>query len=765
MSQPILAFRAPYQPTPHQLSSLLVLLLLVITSQAAAAASLTWSGFVSDEWTNPLNWVPNRVPTSADDVLIPGTYTPGNPLSTSTFPGTIPTPNQPVVRVTGQVSNSLTMSTGASLTLAPNGRLTVAADFTSTSSVISGNGGALIVGGNFTNTTGTIINGASTITLGGSFSNTGTVTGTGGTFTVGGSFRNAAAATLTLNSGSTLNLGGNFTNSGGTVGGSGTGQLALTGSIVQTIGGTLSTFPNLTVGAASAVTTGPVSILSTGGVVLNGNLAIGTNQAFTLLSDANGTAYVVNNGAAMASGRATVQRYIAPSLNAGPGYRHYSTPVSGNTVDDFSTTSYTPVINSSYNTSATPPSVTPFPNIFIYDQARLSLTNTSPEFDKGFQSPTALSDRLTPTSGYTVNIPASALVDFTGTLNSGNYARSGLMRGPQATAGWQLLGNPYPSAIDYDIVRANSSGIEAALYVFKSNGQYTGSYTSYVNGQSTNTATNVLPIAQGFFVRVAPGQMGSVTFTNSSRLNTASNTPFQRTAADTRPRLTLALGNTTLRTQTVVYFETGATAAFDPSFDAHYLPATNGLTLGTETSTSELLSINGQSALTGAKVVLPLQLASQTAGSYVLAADELANLPTGYHAYLRDALTGSYTDLATTPSINLTLAPTDAPTGRYSLVFSTATPLATTSAALAQLASLYPNPAHGTTVLLLPTALRAGQAVPVEIVNALGQVIRRAAYPATTEELTLPLDGLAAGLYTVQAHTAAGTISRRLTVE
>jgi hypothetical protein len=787
MFQPLLTFQAPHQPVLHWLRSLLVLLMIVITAQTTTAASLTWSGFVSDEWTNPLNWVPNRVPTSADDVLIPGTYTPGNPLITSTFPGTTPTPNQPVVRVNGQAVNSISLNTVAVLTLNTNGSLNIATDIVNNGGTLNSRGGSLIVsgsltttnaafnstsgnvtvGGSFTNTASTVSSTGGNLIIGGSLTNTGgTITGNGGTFTVGGSFSNAtAAATLMLNSGSTLNLGGNFTNSGGTVGGNGTGRLALTGNVVQSIGGTISTFPNLTVGTASATTMGPVSILSTGGVVLNGSLAIGTNQAFTLLSDANGTAYVVNNNSALATGRATVQRYIAPTLNAGPGYRHYSTPVGGNTVDDFRTTSYTPVVNSSYNISATPPSVTPFPNIFTYDQARLSLTNTSPEFDKGFQSPTALSDRLTPTSGYTVNIPASALVDFTGTLNSGNYARSGLRRGPQATAGWQLLGNPYPSAIDYDIVRANSSGIEAALYVFKSNGQYTGSYTSYVNGQSTNTATNVLPIAQGFFVRVAPGQMGSVTFTNSSRLNTASNTPFQRTAADTRPRLTLALGNTTLRTQTVVYFETGATAAFDPSFDAHYLPATNGLTLATETSTSELLSINGQSALTGAKVVLPLQLASQTAGSYVLAADELANLPTGYHAYLRDALTGSYTDLATTPSVNLTLAPTDAPTGRYALVFSTATPLATTSAALAQLASLYPNPAHGTTVLLLPTALRAGQAVPVEIVNALGQVIRRAAYPAATEELTLPLDGLAAGLYTVQAHTAAGTISRRLTVE
>ncbi|RZK30566.1 MAG: hypothetical protein EOO63_06415, partial [Hymenobacter sp.] len=375
MSQPLPTFQAPHQPAPHWLRSLLVLLLIVITAQTTTAASLTWSGFVSDEWTNPLNWVPNRVPTSADDVLIPGTYTPGTPLSTSTFPGTTPTPNQPMVRIAGQTANAIAMNTVAVLTLATNGSLNVATDIVNNGGTLNSRGGTLTVSGNlttsngafnstggnvtvsgsFTNTTSTVSSTGGNLVIGGSLTNTGgTITGSGGTFTVGGSFSNAtAAATFVLNSGSTLNLGGNFTNSGGTVGGSGTGRLALTGSVVQTVGGTLSTFPNLTVGSASATTTGPVSILATGGVVLNGRLAIGTNQAFTLLSDANGTAYVANNSGSVATGRATVQRYIAPNLNAGPGYRHYSTPVSGNTVDDFSTTSYTPVVNSSYNNSAT----------------------------------------------------------------------------------------------------------------------------------------------------------------------------------------------------------------------------------------------------------------------------------------------------------------------------------------------------------------------------------------------------------------------------
>jgi hypothetical protein len=649
---------------------------------AAITAPLIWSGFVSDEWNNAGNWVPQRVPTSADDVFIPGTYTPGPTLLASTFPGTTPTPNQPTVR-SGQQANSVALNTGA---------------------------------------------------------------------------------TLTLVTGGTLNVFGDFSNTGGAVAGGGTGLVALVGSRAQSVGGSaLSTFPNLSVGTATASITGPAGIQATGGLVLNGNLSIASGQPFTLNSNASGTAYIVNNGGAAVTGAATVQRYITPNLNTGPGYRHYSTPVSGNTVADFITTGFAPTVNAAYNSSATPPTTVPFPTVYSYDQGRLGLTNTSPEFDKGFLSPGSLADPLSVGLGYTVNIPGTELVDFVGTPNTGSYARTGLARGPQALAGYHLLGNPYPGAIDYNVVQANAVGIENALYVYKSNGQYTGTYTSYVNGTSANTGTNILPVAQGFFVRVAAGQTGAVTFTNAARLNAPDNTLFQRTTADPRPRLALTLRNATAANQTVMYFEQGATAGFDAGFDAHYLPATHGLDLATDLG-AEALSINGQPALAGTTTV-PLHLHAPVAGPYTLAVDELLNLPAGYRAYLRDALTGTYTDLATTPSLSLTLAPTDAPTGRYAVVFGPAQPLAAAPAATAQLVSLYPNPAHGTASLLLPQALRQGAATPVAVVDNLGRTVLTRTLSATADTLELPLGGLAPGIYSVQASTSAGVVAKRLVVE
>ena len=498
-----------------------------------------------------------------------------------------------------------------------------------------------------------------------------------------------------------------------------------------------------------------------------GNLNTG-GQMLTLLSSASSTALVDNRGGVV-TGTATVQRYIDPSRNGGPGYRHYSAPVTNTTVSDLTTAGFTPVVNPNYNTLGN--TVRPFPNVFDYDETRVTTSgNPAPQdFDKGFRSPTSTSDPLEVTRGYTVNISAAALVDFVGTLNNGALTAGGLTRGSQAESGYHLRGNPYPSPLDWNLMRANGrlTNVEDALYVFKSSGQYTGSYASYINGVGANGGTNVLPLAQGFFVRTVAGQVGTLTFTNAERLTSPDNTPFQRSTADARPQLTLALSTATARIQAAVYFEQGATAGFDKSFDAHALPSANGLTLASEAATAEALAINGLPVLTGADVLVPLRVSGASAGTYTLAVDKLANLPGAYHAYLRDALTGTYTDLATTPSVSLTLAANAAAGGRYAVLFTPQSRvLATAPAALARLASVYPNPAHGTATLLLPLALRGNQATAVTVVDNLGRtVLTRTLAAGAAETLELPLANLASGVYSVLAHTASGLVAKRLVVQ
>jgi hypothetical protein len=578
----------------------------------------------------------------------------------------------------------------------------------------------------------------------------------------------STGAVLTLANGGTLTTGGSFTNNGGSVAGGGTGTLVL-GGTAPVIGGTsLSAFPNLTANSAAS-TAAPVAVQRA--LTLNNTLTIGTGQGFTLLSSASGTAYVVNNGSAVLSGTATVQRAIDGSLNNGAGYRHYSSPVAGSTVADLATAGFAPTVNAGYNTSATPATVTPFPTVYGYDQSRLATANNNnlSFFDKGWFSPAALTDPLTVGKGYTVNIGASEVVDFVGTLNNGDVTQT-LSRTSTFpfNAGWQLVGNPYPAPLDYSaIIPFDRAGLDAAIYVYQSTGQYVGQYRSYANGVGGNP---VLPVGQGFFVRVAQSQTsGSLTFRNSQRLTTADGTTFQRPTADLRPQVQLALqGSTGPADAFYAYAESSATAAFDSQYDAAKLPNPNGLNLAGAAASGEAVAIDGRPAFTAA-TVLPLTVGVPAAGTYSLRAAALSNLPTGLDAYLADDLTGQTLKLSagTSYSFSATAAQAGAPiTGRFRLYFRPNAPLATAPSFSADVVGVYPNPAHERFTVTLP-GLSQATTVQAELLNNLGQVVRRqsAALPTSGTQFTLEASDLATGVYTLRLQAGTSTLAKRIVIQ
>jgi hypothetical protein len=523
----------------------------------------------------------------------------------------------------------------------------------------------------------------------------------------------------------------------------------------------------VTLATATSVTQ-VVTVGAAGNLVLNGN-------ALTLLSTSAGTALAVNAGTGIVSGNtAVVQRYIDGSLNSGRGYRHYSVPVTGTTLADFTTSGFTPVLNPAYNSSPTPATVTPFPTLYVYNQSALATrTNNLSAFDKGWLSPSSLSDGATPGLGYCLNISAGQVVDLVGQLYN-TPLTVGMSRTTGATAaqgGWALLGNPYPAPLDLSLVQAaDRVNLDAAIYVVQSTGPYAGGYRAYVNGVSTS-ATNspLLALGQGFFARVRAGQTtGSFTFRNTQRVTSyASQAAFQRTAADPRPAVRLELAGAGLADGWVAYVESGATPAFDSQLDAGKLPNSTGLNLSSVAG-AENLAIDGRAAFTAA-TVLPLAVGVPAAGTYTLAATALNNLPAGLDAYLRDAQTGQVSKLSVGTSYAFSATAVEAQAllvGRFTLQFSAASPLATTAAFTAAEVTVYPNPAHGSFAVAVPAVAGASQ-VQAELRSALGQVVRTqaAALPAAGARLTVATEGLAAGVYVLRLTAGPSTITKRVVIQ
>ena len=497
-------------------------------------------------------------------------------------------------------------------------------------------------------------------------------------------------------------------------------------------------------------------------------------QALTLLSGPGGTA-LATPGAGIVSSNLTAQRYLDPSVNPGLGYRHLTVPFDNASLASVSAPAFTPVLNQAYNTSPRPDLVTPFPNVFAYDQTRAT---TSPatsysEFDKGWvvpQFPVVASPVSSSRGfGYTINLTAGQTVALTGSLSGNNAPFSvTLPAAATPTAGWHLVGNPFLSGLNWDAVPV-PAGMSSSMYIFVSTAQYAGNYRTYVNGVGGVGAT--IPLGQAFFVRSLSSAPVTLTFPLTARITdfaAANVQTVQRTAADTRPqlRLTLAPAATPAAAdEAYLYQEAGATAAPDAAFDAVKLPNPSGLNLAT-VANGEPLAINGL-PVTGAPATVPLAVGVPAPGAYVLTAEQLANYAPGALT-LTDALTGTRTPLAAGTRYAFTLAGATAP-GRFTLELSAAGVLATSAAqALAAGLQVYPNPASGSFQVRLP--LPAGAAAPAvaELTNALGQTVRRLTLTAPAGQplgAEVSVRGLAPGVYQLHLTVAGTALVRRVVVE
>ncbi|WP_345120176.1 LamG-like jellyroll fold domain-containing protein [Hymenobacter antarcticus] len=699
---------------------------------------------------------PFTAPTDdfAATVTVPATATTG-PVSTAS--ATLTTFTGPAFAVV----TDLVVSTGTQLSPTP---IPAGTYFSIT---VTGTGNAVLAGN-------VSVTSSFTVQPGGGLSDGCSIISGAGSFTLGaGSILGICNAAGITSSGATGSVQVTGTRSFSTAANYGYNTAALV-----TGNGLPATVSSLAINTAGNVTlSNPVAVTAAVGVGGAGNLLLNGN-GLTLLSSAAGTALARNSSTGVVVGTATVQRFIS-SANTGLGYRHYSAPVSGSTVSDLTTAGFTPEISQgdAYNASATPGTVSPFPTVFAYDQSRVTLANTYTPFDRGFVVPSASNPQidltLTVGRGYAVNIAGTRLVDFVGTLNTGpvtrTLARNAAGSVNESEAGWQLVGNPYPAPLDYSLVApADRAGLDGAMYVFESASQFNGTYRSYVNGLPA--ANRFVGTAQGFFVRVSSGQnAGTLTFRNGQRVTDATlQVPFRRDAADARPLVQLDLrGATGAADAFYAYAETGATPAFDAAFDARKLPNTTGLNLASLASTGEALSIDGRPAFTAA-TVLPLTVGVPAAGTYTLTAAALTNLPAGLDAFLTDAATGQTINLSQQPTYAFSVSPTQAAllTSRFTLAFAARSVLATAQALTAANVTLYPNPAHEQFTVLVP-AVAGATAVQAELLNALGQVVRRQSAPlaATGARFAVQTAGLAAGVYTLRLHAGGATLAKRVIVQ
>ena len=498
---------------------------------------------------------------------------------------------------------------------APTGTNTISGDFAYTSGTFTHNNGTVTFDGStqalsgaapFNNLT---ISGSETKTAGSNLTIAGNLSVSAGTLDLDSytANRGTSGGTMTVSNGATLKMGGTGTipanysthsigststieydGSTQTVGSLNSsqdyGHLTISGSGTKTlaanttVGGTLTcnSGTNLTVDAGEELT-------------VDGTITVNGSESLILKSNSSGsTASLLDGGTYSGSGSVKFERYFTEDK------WHYFTPVIQNTSS-----------NSFWNAA-----------MYKYNAAESSWDPIGPGVTL---------DKMT---GYDVYYQDNTTVTTSGTPYTGSHS----INLDITSNGYNFVGNPYLSAIDWDAGSGwTKSDVDNAIYVWDPT---SAAISSYVNSIGTNGGSKYIPPSQGFFVTVANGGPYSLASNNNVRVH---NSVSFRNEDSPDNTLKLSLADDVSSDETAIYFADHATPLFDGQYDAYKMDEGNPArtTIYSKTSDGEDLSINGLPALHHDRSI-PVYLASGSAGHKVLSVSGLESFDADVDIFLED---------------------------------------------------------------------------------------------------------------------------------
>lgn len=374
------------------------------------------------------------------------------------------------------------------------------------------------------------------------------------------------------------------------------GTVVFSGTTAQAINGT-TYFNHLTINNAAGVTLN-ASTTSYGYVILNaGVFATGNYMNVSLNSGA-----IAGTGSGSTTGNLRFFKTVW-----GNKYHYISSPITGRTANDWND-------NVPIGSGASS-------KLYTYDETSVDsnkLVGWTPVVGTG----TAIQDM----KGYALYFKLyNTVLDVTGAYNhSATFTSPTLTNTPSTTPvfkpasdGWNLMGNPYPTVLDWDAPSGwTKTGLDNAIYFWD---PANNRYASYVSGAGTNGGTRYIPSMQGFWVKVtASGGTGSLSMNNNVRTISA-NPGIYRLASDADV-LKIQVDNGGVTDEAIVRFMDHVSPAFDCQSDA-YKMMNEGATPSVYTvSMDDHYSVNSLPyALDSA--MIPVHVNAPLAGNYTFRID------------------------------------------------------------------------------------------------------------------------------------------------
>ena len=355
--------------------------------------------------------------------------------------------------------------------------------------------------------------------------------------------------------------------------------------------------------------------------------------------------------------------------------------------------------------------------------------------------------------GYVASISTTGNIIFAGdALNTGVQTMD-LTRTGASKAGYNLVGNPYPSYLNWDDVSTGSSNLESTMwYRTRNAGNTAYVFDTYNANGSVGTNNNgirvtaQIPPVQAFWVRVASGTLGSLALDNTMRSHEGAVLNRLKSPEmfnSTLQKLYLQVSNGTNSDEAIVAFNPNAQNGFDP-YDSEKMSNGNALVPEIYTFAGiEPVVINSLYDVTSNQE-LALGFTTGETNIFTIQATEISNFDPDTKIILRDKQLNVEKELTTMNNYSFNSTPVTTST-RFSIAFKSNTIITgvnTNSGSGSESIYIYRNQDNQITVNRVD-AIGEGT---VTVCNALGQKL--VSMP-TTGAVTLIDKKLLPGVYMV----------------
>jgi parallel beta-helix repeat protein len=460
------------------------------------------------------------------------------------------------------------------------------------------------------------------------------------------------------------------------------------------------------------IETGAVLTIAVGkALTVNSTL---TNSAgaggLVIKSDVTGTGSLITSS----TPDAIVERYINAWTNGAHGWHLLSSPVAEQVIDP----PFTAIPATDYD-------------FYKWDEP----TNLWLNQKVGVNNITS----FVPGTGYLVAYATAVTKQFTGSLNAANITVNGLTRTGTTYVGWNLLGNPFASALKWN------DGIN---WTVPDELAATTKIWDEATAQYTDIAPNgFIPAMNGFMVQVLSGSSASLTIPALARVHNI--TAWYKNTEGEIKLIAHDPDNSTAQ-ESIIKVTESATEGFDSRYDSHFLAGYAPLFYSI--ADSEQLSTNTLPGIDNSRIIsMGFVKNAGTNFSIELTENSINGVSS---VYLTDKKTGTITDLSKTNTYNFTASESD-DASRFSLSF------ATTYGINPVINSGMQVYTYDKTLFITQTDPQKGT---IWVYTASGQLLRSQSLESSTSQ-SISLQEFTQGVYMVTIHTDKSMYNQKVVVK